>query len=812
MRFLAVISGVTLLGLLPGTAWSRASLEGAVFLPDLHPDFPWTEGARGIERWYEESYQAAGLVRAWLYNDGETALSAASVKVGERKYAAYTMLRGEPVSWWRLRPDPVAPGEYGQLEIRLREPPQEPLLVEVALVSAGERSEPQVPLSFQVAVSNPRLRLGRVWFAQGRTSAGSKAEPATPDEGSVTLWAMVAPGFDKKLGLVVDGRVVQADRMTVLGPWQNVVAVVYRLPKPLQSGSFHYFALTADGRVLDATVVRARAEFVPLGTYGYVTPRDYAINSLNLYASFGTLARNNLDSLKAYGIRGVTRVTGAGPEQKPDRDTVGHEAIWAYYLHDEPDCADYNVEEIPHRVRLGTYAMEMVSRERNCYRDEPSKLTFLTIDQTYKPANWFHYGPIADVCNTDHYPPPGKERDVFSTVETCRLACAPQMLAFTYRAWWPEPLEPKENESRGRMMFAGEERLHTAWALAGGAQGLICYIHCTERIGNSVFHGAGEFADVWNEIGRIYREVETVGPVLGASWPVDGVVTAPQGVYARALVGEKGLVVVAINEAGCESTEDDFICRPASKVRLEVSVPPWLRDAKAWIVGEGALESADSTARDNKLSVELPSLETSKLILIASGNVQHALEARYATCRAEQAEKVLRGLQYDLADAASRQDLLRRIPARYKTFVAYAEGKGTYGVEKPGELWNPRGEKYNGLEWYTSGEPGEHWVQWRFSVREVGEHWFVFQWRPLGTSLRVQVEDSAGNTVVEGDLGPSDGEICGLKVTLSAPGDYRVRISGVLNKGSAGRFATAAYLVPAGQASMLPAGARALAP
>ncbi len=796
----ALLAAVVALALVPAAAWGQARIAGAVFLPDLHPSFPWTEGAKGIEHWYDDSYRAAGLVRVWLANEGEQALSIEAVKVGESEYRAYETIKDQPVSWWRLRPDPLPAGAQGQVEIRLREPPTETIPVRLAIAGSGE-------LSTTVAISNPRPRIGRICFTRPAAAQGEgrdSANAAVP--GGIVLWCTVPEGFSAPVGLVVDGQPVPDGRYRVLGPWRNGLAVVYRPSEGMEYGSFHHFALTVGGEVGDFAVVRARDDFLPLGTYGYVTPREYAINSLNLYVSFGAMSPGQLDSLRAHGLAGVTRVGGpSGMQQGPPADTLGHPAIWAYYLHDEPDCADYfKFEDLPHKVRIGTHAMEMAARDRNCYRTAPDRLTYLTIDQTYKPANWFQYGPISDVCSTDHYPPPGKEKDVFATVETCRLACAPQMLVFVYRAWWPEPLEPKEGESRGRMMFAGEERLHMGWGLAGGAQGLISYIHCTEPIGKSIFHGAGEFPDVWHAIGEMYREVGTVAPVLASSWPVDGAVRAPEGVYARALVGPQGMVLVAINEGGCESTDDDFIVRPVKSVNLEVEIPGWIQEAKAALVGQGSLETLAGGIEDGRLRITLPRLDTASLILVAPASVMRGLEERAAALRALRAEGLLRGLQYDLAQQARRLDLIRRLPARYKAFVAYGEAEGAYGIERPKEMWNPRDEKHNAREWYAPQEAGDHWMIWTFEARQAGIHYLVFMWNPLGFPLRMVVADGEGKAVAQGGIAGQGEDVYAVRARLLGGGTYRVTLEGARDKGSGARLATAAYLVPEDEASLLP--------
>lgn len=778
----AVCATLTLSSMAICHAQPQAEVLGSVFRADVHASHPWTEGAPGIEHWYETSYRAAGLVRAWLKNNGSEPLTAESLKLSGQEYPARQEIRGQEVVWWRLRPDPLPPGQVGQVEIRLRKAPGGGSQAAVVL-SGGAVPIPVLP-------EPQRLRLERIAFT------------AT---GEMVLWCSVAPGLQAKPELWVDGAKAAEDSVRVLGPWQGVLGLVYHPPAPFEYGSFHSVLVRNGDQVLDGAVIRARDDFYPLGTYGYVTPREYAANGLNMYVSFGRLGRGALDSLAAYGLFGITPMAGGGFDRAPDRETLGHPAIWAYYLHDEPDCGDYTMEKLPHELRIGTLGMEMCARERNAYTAEPRKLTYLVIDQTYKPANWFVYGPIADVCAVDHYPPPGKQKDIVSTIEATRMGCGPQMLVFIFSAWWPEPKQPKEGQPRGRMWYADEERLNIAWAVACGAQGLVCYIHCTEPIGDSIFHGAGEFPDVWHAIGQMYREVGLVGPVLACAWPIDGIVTAPEGIFARALIGPEAAVVVAINEAGCQSTDDDFMCRPAKDVKLTVELPPWLSGVGAASVGEGRFEALAARASEGKIELTIPEIATAHVILLATDEAMAELARRYAAARAVQAEAVLRGLQYDLAAEARDQDILRRLGPHYRPFMALAESQGAYGVEAPKDWLNPQGEQHNCIDWYIEKAGAEPWVRWQFTGAKAGRNYFIFQWQPSGHPLVMTVASTSGREVVRREITAENAGFYCAAIELPEGGDYVVTLQGVEGRLTTARVARAAFLVPAEAADWLPA-------
>ena len=765
-------------------ALAQVRIVGSVFRADVHPDYPWVEGAKGIEHWYDQSYHAAGLVRVWVENPGKKAVSATSLTWDGEEYPVDKAILGKDVMWWRLRPDPLPGGTFGQIEVRLREPLKKATKLQVVI--GGQT------LSADIAPDARPLRLERIAFT---------------DAGDAILWCSVSPKFKGVPQLWVDGKLPAIAESLVLGPWQGVLAVVYSPRKIMSYGSFHCFTLRAGGNLADGAVIRTRDDFFPLGTYGYVTPREYAANSLNMYTSFGAIGPDAFNDLGAYNIRGITPLGGGkgGFEAAPASDTLKHPDLWAYYLQDEPDCGDYSVQDVAEPLRIGSMGMEMAARDRNAYHAEPGKLTYLTVDQTYKPANWFVYGPMADVCAPDHYPLPGHEREIMSTLESCRMGCAPNMLVFVYSAWWPEATKPKPDQPKGRMRFAGEERMHIGYALAGGAQGLSCYIHVTEKAGDDIFHGAGEFPDVWHAIGQMYRETDTVAPLLAVAWPVDGVVTAPAGVYARALLSPAGLVIVALNEGGCKSTDDDFTVKPVKPAKLTVYLPPWLQTVEAAEVGEGKLPRLDAKLVGTKLEVTLPELDTARMILLARPSTMTSLTTRCARVRAGQAEALLRGLQHDQAVQARHNTLLRELPVHYKPYMAIAEAEGAYGMEMTTDWLNPLGEKYNAYEWYGPDKPETKLARWKFDAKAAGDHYFVWQWFSFNKPLKLTVTDADGKAIVEREVHGQGEDFYAVEFSLPAAGQYTVTLGGVAGGGpTSARMARAAFLVPVGEAEILP--------
>ncbi|MBC7286723.1 MAG: hypothetical protein H5T86_01515, partial [Armatimonadetes bacterium] len=762
-----------------GECAAALSVEGAAYLPDTAPSFPWAEGAKDISDWSRTSYRPGCLVRVWLRNSGNSPVSLRGLRVGDEYYEAGQDIRGKEIVWFRLRPDPLPPASFGEMEVRFRKD----LSGASSLVLDLENSP---GLTVEIEPQPPSLSIERIAFSPS---------------GETMIWSRCKGELPTGMAVIVDGKQLPASRCEILGPWHGVFGVVVKPDRPFGQGAFHFFAIKNARGIVDAAVVRARDDFFPLGTYGYVQPRDYAANSLNLYASFSTLARGALDAIRSYGLRAITPGEGS-PLRRPAKATIGHPGIWAYYLHDEPDVADYYVEDLPHTHRIGTHAMQMVDRDRAVYGDDPGKLSYLVIDQTYKPANWYVYGPIADVCATDCYPGPGEWQQVFATTETCRLACKPRMLVFIFRAYWQEDKEA--SEQKDRMMYAGEERIHIAAALAAGAQGLIAYIHCTEPSGKGISHGAGEYPDVWHAIGQMYREVETVAPVLAGAIPVDGIVEAPQGIWARGLVSPLGMGVVLVNQAGCESTPTDFLVRPANNVPLRLHLPPWLAQASPAMVGEGELQAIESARNKQTLELTVPTVETAALVMVARPEVLADLEKRYQQILSSRGSEFLRGLQRDLAAQGRHADLLRRIPARYARFVVFAESHGGYGVSAPDEFWNPRQEQWNACEWYDPKGEQERWAEWKVTAEEAGDYYFIFCWQSRGRSLNFSAADQSGKLVSELSLDPDGPVIRAIRFRLPQAGTYALRLVARQGEYAVARIAKAAFLVPSARASLLP--------
>ncbi len=748
-------------------------VDAAFYRPDRGTPFAWFEMAKEIEQFHREHYRASGLLEIYLRNNGKEPISVERLLVNGNDVTE--PVKGSDIVWWRLRPNPVPAKGFGELLVRMREAPKETIALEV-------QTSDKKTLHLKIQPTPIPVRIESLAFEEEGKQIFAFLELVSDDGQRITrVW--------------LDGKDV-TERTRILSPnfWQNVCPIVISAPNRLTFGSFHYLRVDTDKGHKAAILFRARNDFFPLCSYGYVTPKDYASNNCNLYVCFGAMRTHELDALHSYGLKGVSAMVGEG---EPRRETIGHKALWAYYLMDEPDVHDYYVEGLPHEKRVGSYAMEMVKRDQRCYTADPSVLTFLTVDLTYKPANWFVYGRIPDVLNTDPYAlHVGWEmRSVFEVAETARLACAPNMMTITYQAFFHEPVGKQPEGKFPRMPFPEEVRAMMHYALAGGAKGLIAYIHCTEKSGDVISWGSQDYPDVWFEIGRVYREVELVAPILSRSHPMDIAKSLTQGVFVRALVAPEAIALVVINEH-VKSLPERFVSSTVTDAEIEVSLPTWLKVKVAALVGEGKFSTMPVKLTDGGVRISLPELEVANIILLASDHeLLKRLTDRYERLQASRSLAFLAAFQKEQERNARRFGLVRKIPSIFREYAVASQAQGCYGVERK-SMWNPSKEKWNAWEWHDPEGKSEHSVTWQVKVTETGDFIFYICANFFGNEMNLLVFDEKGQLKGKLAVRADVEDVYGWRLRLEAPGNYKLVITPPDGKGMMGVVAKFAFLVP----------------
>ena len=549
-------------------ALSSLGIDCSFYHPD--PAFPYEK--------FKEGFKPAGFLEIYVENKGTQPIRIEDLQLNNE------------IVWWRLRPDPLPPKSFGEILIRLRNQPQRDLTAKIKFSDFSEMEIAQSP-------NPPSLSLETLAF----------------DKNISKIYLFIRGKPSKIKDILLDGHSL-LKRSKILGFWKDICPIIVSLPQPLRYASFHYVRLDTDKGERIAFLFRARDDFLPLGSYGYVTPEAYAQANCNIYASFVALSKEQLDKLGEFNIRGISALSG----DSPPKEIISHPFLWAYYLWDEPDVADYFVESLPHPQRIGSKAMDMIKRDKNCYQTDKDKLTFLTIDMTYKPANWFVYGRIADVTNTDPYALAiGAEmRLVYDISEIIRLASSPSMPMITYQAYFHQPKDKPSDWKYPRMPSPEEEKIMMHYALAGGAKGLLSYIHCTEHIGeNLISYGAEDYPEVWRAIGEVYKNLRAVSHIIYKTQPMD-IVQGPDGVFTRALVADDAMLIVCINEKG-KSEREGYVPHPLENLGISVELPPWFKPRKAGEIRDGEFHSLPFKIGKGKvLHFLLPTLHSATLVLL----------------------------------------------------------------------------------------------------------------------------------------------------------------------------------------------------
>jgi len=766
----------------PASARAGVTLDLAYWAPDRGTPYQWFESAKDLKSFVTADYRAAGHLYAYVRNDSGRPASPDGFWLNGRPLDDWR--KEHKVIWWRMLPDPLPPGAVGEVMVRLREPLAEPAKLRVSLGDSGT-------VEASIAPQPQPIRIETVGFT------------ARTDQ--VFLVAEALDGKPHRLTKVLlDGRdVTKRSRLLDPGFTSGISPVVISLTEPPIEGSYHVYMVRGDGSDAAACCVRTYDGWVPLGTYGWGQYEEYARNGCNGYNNFGRASKGELDSQATLLMRGVC-IIGDSP---PDDFMIGHPGLFAYCLMDEPDCQDYfRAEELPHALRIGYHAPELERRCRVCRARDPRKPTFLTIDLTYKPADFYIYGPLADITNVDCYTHAiGADlKMVREVVETARYGVGPHPLTFTFEGYFPDPDKPEELAKRRfpRPPFAEETRLSIYYALGAGARGLYDYIHCTEKAADHTSRGVNEYPDLWREIGRCYREIDTVAPLLALAHPTKLATCEDEKVWLRTLVcGADAVLVVCGNDDYTEEARS-FRYRPKTDVAVHLRTIPWLKPRQAWRVTEAGLEPLGLKADTRGTEVRLKRLDVAGMILVASDpSLGERLAKRHRELEAARSVALLREWRNRQDAEAAFWHAVRRITGEFADRAVMGAPISAYGVQPP-RYWNPAGETYWTFE-FGQNDPGpapDSGAEWTIKVpaESAGKPQSIYAicgtWGQPGT-FRLTSPDGR-ELLTQQVSGGMEGQLVRLQVTFPAGGEYKLifLLKGPGPKG--GRIGHAIYVIP----------------
>lgn len=539
-------------------------------------------------------------------------------------------LKAGEVLWYRCRPNPIPPGGIADLVITLAEPATKPMSVEVLNQVQDDirrvRAEVTIPcaaepLRFQAIRFSRDLRCIDLYARWSDASSTDAIKTIRMDGRSITYSPRAAKSLD---GLAYT-------RIT--------------LDKPLAQGSFHVFEIETESGLSTAYQIRAiPAEFL-VGVYGSLSEeniRDFAAHGCNHYLSFGSIPSDMLGLLNANGISAgakyipqplVDRTKGAvvvlnqvqddGKRVQDDaarsilRGLVGKPGLLYHHLVDEPDAADHFAGK-----RLGATSMELVARGELCAAVDPERYTFVQLDNTFRPRNYRVYGEAADVLATHRYSLGSELHGEAGSKTVTRLAFLEDLQETMTR--FREANEPKPffmvtqffdlgAGRQGRPPTIEEMRLQCYVMIAGGARGLIHYIHS----GSGGGHEGAKTPALWDAMTAMHAELKRVGEIAenGTPAPQGWVKTGSANVHASALLCGDRIAVIAINRAH-RSALDHFTAKPMRDVTISMRVPPWIDASKLEVIPADGSRPMLSTVRGDELSFTVGEIKDAGCFLL----------------------------------------------------------------------------------------------------------------------------------------------------------------------------------------------------
>lgn len=773
MRYLPLL-------LLATTAFG-ASVDHAYYAPDRGTPYQWFEGAPGIQEFFTKDYRAAGYVYVYVRNDGKQPLKATSFLLDGKPLAE--LREAQQVVWWRLLPNPVPAGTLGEFMLRLREP-----LTKTCELTIGFKGGAR--LTTRVTPQPNPLRIATVGFTETGREVFVVAESL---DGQARVLAKV----------LLDGSDVTA-QCRLLAPKfiGDCSPVSLQLSKPLQLGSFHTYTVVTKSGERASVCLKTLDGFVPLGSYGYGTYDEYARNGVNSYANFSKASPGELDAQARLGMRGVSML-GAGVIEPYE---VAHRGLYAHYIQDEPDCSDYGFDKLPHALRIGQMAMEMEQRVEYVRQRDPLRPSFLTVDLTYKPANYYIYAPIADVVNPDCYPLTiGKDASmVRESVETCRTAAAARPVTFTFSSTfegWSDPVDLTKMRFP-RPNFPLEQRVMMYYAIGAGARGLFNYIHCTETSGNHWSHGSTDWPELWNEVGVVYRELERVAPLLAVAHPTRLATSPHPKLWLRTLLcGEDAAVIVWVND-NYQQNRMGVRYEPLTDAKITLPDLPWLKGWKAYSVAQDAFTGLKVTGSQ----LTLPRADVAGLILLTpDARLVDSLAVRYTAKQRMTGTLLLDESRRQQAQKARRIEINRLIAGELGEFAVEGKGVSAYGM-KLEQFWNPKNVPYNVFEFGASEATDEVVRGAEYTVQipaeRVGQPHLIYAFGgAYGPPCKLTVVGPGGQALLEKELRPPfAGELMVVNFTPAQAGEYVIKYLQPGKGEKGGRISGAIYVLPASKA------------
>ena len=295
---------------------------------------------------------------------------------------------------------------------------------------------------------------------------------------------------------------------------------------------------------------------------------------------------------------------------------------------DEPDAHDHRLGN--HSNGLGYHARRMAHSgwQELIERFVPQAASWLIINGTVRPLNWFVYGQFADISCFDPYPVTWYGADhayVRESLSVARHSGMPNRMYACMEAygWGKGPGVPRG----ARAPIPAEYRQNVVQAIGVGMKGLTSWVHSRENGGWELNR---RFAD---EIARLNALIEHIEADLLLGTPVDlassdagEVPTGEVGqelwpkerVWVGSLLCGPDTIVLATANHIPASKPDPPKIVPAKDVTITVKLPEFFQTAEAFEVTEKGLAAFPCKLSKGKAVLRLGSIESGRVFVLRS--------------------------------------------------------------------------------------------------------------------------------------------------------------------------------------------------
>ncbi|MGC8863360.1 MAG: hypothetical protein ACP5R5_11400, partial [Armatimonadota bacterium] len=563
-------------------------------------------------------------------NDASGDLFGHSIAVSKLPAAQIEKLKsaGEPI-WWKAEPRSVAAGGVGQIVMRLRRRPSAGA-INIAIVFDA------VTLRTSVSTTTVNPRFDGILF--------------NPELDTVYLYLRHPGGGVKPDRVFMDGK--NLTRLARIGADRDVavVPIVIKLPRPLEQMTYHCFRVGYPDGTAATAGIRAWGNELVYGIWGSegdarAAYKDWAAHNFNVHMGHGdkqtmemSLAPQGSEFLKSLGFRNMA--TWFGNARNP---------IF-YFLLDEPDAHDHDIDDLPVGDRLGLLGQSLVERAEVLRAKDPKTPILLNIDNTYKPENWYMYHQLADIPWIDPYyqselditylKRPGrlsafaKPTYVFAAAFISQSACRPKPLhvilcSTSYAA-------PNGTTGyNGRFPTPEEKRLEAYYAIAAGAKGISYWWFTPSRDCNGMGADVPEARALYREVGLLGAELRTAGPLITTSCPVRLPIKTHRLLTARSLVRGLDAAAVILTNENVLSDRVGTHYQPVQEVKLALQPPSWLKPVDVFEVTCDGIKDVTWKLDGSQVAMELGRVDLTKFLVVTSdpalrGRLKSLYESKFA--------------------------------------------------------------------------------------------------------------------------------------------------------------------------------------